>query len=119
MLDRTKPFSNFYNDLMQFEKDGNNEMIDFSWFESTIGTKEIETLLQNKKVLLIKNVIPLNQIEDRNTSQRFVTFIDIAYDKKIKIKIHSEFPVDEFITTSPQDAFQRTVSRFNELLSGE
>ena len=104
---------------MQLEKDSNNEIIDFSWFESAIGVKEIETLLENRKVLLVKNVIPLRQIEDRNTSQRFVMFIDIAYDKKVKIKIHSEFPVDEFIKTSPQDGFQRTVSRLNELLRGE
>ncbi len=48
----------------------------------------------------------------------FMRFIDVAYDKKIRLVLWSEVPLDELYTHGPLvHGFQRTLSRLVEMQS--
>ena len=53
-----------------------------------------------------------------NQQQRFITFIDIIYEKKIPLMITSQVSIDDLSSSkSLKDPFKRTVSRLYELTS--
>ena len=55
---------------------------------------------------------------DKNTQQRFITLIDILYEKKIPLLISSNFQLDEILSSmSLSEPFKRTKSRIYELTS--
>ena len=60
------------------------------------------------------------KFDDINSNQqyRFITLIDIVYDKKIPIAVSAEKNLDEFNSSkSLKEPFKRTISRLYELTS--
>ena len=65
----------------------------------------------------IENLPNFNE-SNSNQQQRFITFIDIIYEKKIPLMIKSEVELNLLQTAdSMKEPFKRTVSRLYELTS--
>ena len=67
--------------------------------------------------IFIENLPKFNEINS-NQQQRFITFIDIIYEKKIPLMIKSEVELNSLESSkSMKIPFKRTVSRLHELTS--
>ncbi len=67
--------------------------------------------------IVIENVPQFNDINS-NQQLRFITLIDIVYDKNIPIAITANSNLDQFSSTkSLEKEFKRTTSRLYELTS--
>ena len=67
--------------------------------------------------IFIKNLPKFNQ-NNSNQQQRFITFIDIIYEKRIPLMITSEENLDFLGSSNNLNApFKRTTSRLYELTS--
>jgi len=80
-----------------------------------LGAEDYIEISKCCKFILIMN-IPFFKEENINQQKRFITLIDILYEKKIYLMISSERPI-EFLTTPMKstDPFKRTISRLFEL----
>ena len=66
---------------------------------------------------MIENIPQLNDINS-NQQLRFITLIDIIYDKNIPIAITANQNLDQFSSSrSLEKEFKRTISRLYELTS--
>ena len=69
--------------------------------------------------MLMKNVQKL-KIKNSNQQLRFITLLDIIYDKNIPIAVTASQNLDEFTSSrSLEKQFKRTISRLHELTSTE
>ena len=67
--------------------------------------------------MVIDNVPQFNDLNS-NQQHRFITLIDIMYDKKIPIAISAEKNLEDFKSSQLlSDPFKRTISRLYELTS--
>ena len=67
---------------------------------------------------MVFDIIPQFNVINSNQEQRFITLIDIVYDKKIPIAVTAEKNLDELTSSkSLKDPFNRTISRLYELTS--
>ena len=67
--------------------------------------------------IIIEN-IPIFKSDNSNQQQRFITLIDILYEKNIPLMISSQLQLD--LLSSSEDLkkiFKRTISRLYELTS--
>jgi cell division protein ZapE len=100
---------NFYNGITRFDfKD---------LCEKNIGAEDYIKIAETCKFIIIEN-IPNFSNDNSNQQQRFVTLIDILYEKNIPLLISSKSQID-LITSSKnlRDVFKRTLSRMHELTS--
>ena len=69
------------------------------------------------RIIIIENIPNFNN-ENSNQQQRFITLIDILYEKNIPLMITSKSQLN-FISSSKslEDIFKRTISRLYELTS--
>ena len=67
---------------------------------------------------MVIDKIPKFDDINSNQQQRFITLIDIVYDKKIPIAVTAEQNLDEMTSSkSLKESFNRTISRLYELTS--
>jgi cell division protein ZapE len=100
---------NFYDGIVKF----NFEEL----CNRNLGSEDYLNISQNSKFILIEN---LPDFDDNNSDQqqRFITLIDIIYEKKIPILISSKNSLDKLNSSqSLSQIFKRTISRLYELTS--
>ena len=82
-----------------------------------IGAEDYLEIIKNCKFIVIDNV---PQFDDTNSNQqqRFITLIDVIYDKNIPISVTADQNLDEFRSSKLlEKPFKRTISRLYELTS--
>lgn len=100
---------NFYDGIVKF----NFEEL----CKRNLGSEDYLNISQNSKFILIEN---LPDFDDNNSDQqqRFITLIDIIYEKKIPILISSKNSLNKLNSSqSLSQIFKRTISRLYELTS--
>ena len=82
-----------------------------------LGSEDYIEIAKESDFIFIENLPKFNEINS-NQQQRFITFIDIIYEKKIPLMIKSEVELNSLESTnSMKKPFKRTVSRLYELTS--
>ena len=82
-----------------------------------LGSQDYIEIAKESDFIFIENLPKFNEINS-NQQQRFITFIDIIYEKKIPLMIKSEVELNSLESTnSMKKTFKRTVSRLYELTS--
>ena len=82
-----------------------------------LGSEDYIEIAKESEFIFIENLPKFNEINS-NQQQRFITFIDIIYEKKIPLMIKSEVELNSLEPSkSMKDPFKRTVSRLHELTS--
>ena len=100
---------NFYEKVVKFEFE---ELCD-----RNLGSEDYIKIAKNCEFIFIKNLPKFNE-NNLNQQQRFITLIDIIYEKKIPLMITSQVDLN-LIKSSKSIAgpFKRTISRLYELVS--
>ena len=81
------------------------------------GSEDYIKIANESDFIFIENLPNFNE-SNSNQQQRFITFIDIIYEKKIPLMIKSEVELNSLESTnSMKKPFKRTVSRLYELTS--
>ena len=99
----------FYEGIVRFTF---NELCD-----QNLGAEDYLEIIKVSEFMFIDNI---PQFDDINSNQqhRFITLIDIIYDKKIPIAISADNNLNEFNSSkSLKEPFKRTISRLYELTS--
>jgi cell division protein ZapE len=100
---------NFYDGIVKF----NFEEL----CNRNLGSEDYLNISQNSKFILIENLPDFDE-NNSDQQQRFITLIDIIYEKKIPILISSKNSLDKLNSAqSLSQIFQRTISRLYELTS--
>ncbi len=100
---------NFYEGICRFNFD---ELCD-----NNLGAEDYLEIVKNLKFMIIEKIPQFNDINS-NQQQRFITLIDIIYDKNLPIAVTASQDVSKFTSSrSLQEPFKRTVSRLYQLTS--
>jgi cell division protein ZapE len=82
-----------------------------------IGAEDYIKIAESSTFIVIENIPNFNN-DNSNQQQRFVTLIDILYEKKIPLLVSSKSQLDSIISSNNlRDVFKRTISRLHELTS--
>ena len=82
-----------------------------------MGAEDYLEIVKVSKFIVIDQIPKFDDINS-NQQQRFITLIDIVYDKKIPIAVTAEKSLDELTSSrSLEEPFKRTISRLYELTS--
>tara|TARA_S200000501_G_scaffold321966_1_gene317706 strand:- start:505 stop:1551 length:1047 start_codon:yes stop_codon:yes gene_type:complete len=82
-----------------------------------LGSEDYIVISNNCDFIFIENLPDFNE-SNSNQQQRFITLIDIVYEKKIPLMITSQFDLETINSSkSMKEPFKRTVSRLFELTS--
>ena len=87
--------------------------------DKNLGAEDYLEIIKVSKFMAIDQI---PQFDDINSNQqhRFITLIDIVYDKKIPIAVTAEKNLDELTSSkSLKEPFKRTISRLYELTSSK
>ena len=85
--------------------------------ERNLGSEDYISIADNCNFIFIENLPDFNE-GNSNQQQRFITFIDIIYEKKIPLMITSNVNLDKINSAkSIKEPFKRTISRLYELTS--
>ena len=100
---------NFYDGVIKFTFD--------ELFNKNLGSEDYIAIADISDFIFIINLPKFDQ-NNSNQQQRFITFIDIIYEKRIPLMITSEENLD-FLRSSNNlsEPFKRTISRLHELTS--
>ena len=99
----------FYEGVVRFTF---NELCD-----QNLGAEDYLEIINVSEFIFIDKIPKFDDINS-NQQHRFITLIDIVYDKKIPIAVSAEKSLDEFNSSkSLKEPFKRTVSRLYELTS--
>ena len=100
---------NFYEGVARFNF---NELCD-----QNLGAEDYLEIIKNCKFIVIDQ-IPQFDDNNSNQQQRFITLLDVIYDKNIPISITANQNLDEFKSSKLlKKPFKRTISRLYELTS--
>ena len=100
---------NFFNGIAKFNFD--------ELCNRNIGSEDYIEIANNCSFIFIENLPDFNHTNS-NQQQRFVTLIDILYEKKIPLMITSEKSLDTISSSADiSNVFKRTISRLHELTS--
>ncbi len=106
---RSLLIENFYDGVVKFEFE---ELCD-----KNLGSEDFIEIAKNCKFIFIQNLPDFNE-NNSNQQQRFITLIDILYEKKIPLMITSKVNLDLIKSAkSIAEPFKRTISRLYELTS--
>ena len=106
---RKLKIENFYERIIKFE------FADLC--NKNLGSEDYIMIANNCDFIFIEN-LPNFKDDNSNQQQRFITLIDIIYEKKIPLMITSEVNLDLIKSSkSMVDPFKRTISRLYELTS--
>ena len=106
---RVFEIKNYYEGISRFDF---KELCD-----QNLGAEDYMEIAKNSKFIVIENI---PQFDDINSNQqlRFITLIDIIYDKNIPIAITVSSSLEQFHSSkSIKKEFERTISRLYELTS--
>ena len=82
-----------------------------------IGAEDYIKIADTCKFIIIENIPNFNN-DNSNQQQRFITLIDILYEKNILLLVSSKSKLNSLSTSkSLRDVFKRTISRLHELTS--
>ena len=82
-----------------------------------VGAEDFIKIANTCSFIIIENIPNFNN-DNSNQQQRFVTLIDILYEKKIPLMITSKSQLNSISSSkSLNDVFKRTISRLYELTS--
>ncbi len=99
----------FYEGVVRFTFD---ELCDKS-----LGAEDYLEIAKVSKFIVIDKIPKFDDINS-NQQHRFITLVDIVYDKKIPIAVTAEKNLDELTSSkSLKEPFNRTISRLYELTS--
>ena len=85
--------------------------------DRNLGSEDYISITDSCNFLFIKNLPNFNE-NNSNQQHRFITLIDIIYEKKIPLMITSNKSLDEINSSkSLREPFKRTISRLYELTS--
>ena len=106
---RKLEISEYYNGIAKF---------DFTDLcDANLGAEDFIEISNKCKFIVIENIPNFND-ENSNQQQRFITLIDIVYEKKIPLMITSEVDLNSLKSSkSIAEPFKRTISRLHELTS--
>ena len=108
---RSLKIDNFYEGISRFNF---KELCD-----QNLGAEDYLEIAKNSNFIVIENVPQFNDINS-NQQLRFITLLDVIYDKKIPISVTANQSLDKFTSSkSLEKEFKRTISRLYELTSKE
>ena len=85
--------------------------------DENLGSEDYIKISSICKFIVIEN-IPFFSEENSNQQQRFITLIDILYEKKIPLLVSSKSQLNSITSSNNlRDVFKRTISRLHELTS--
>ncbi len=100
---------NYYGRVIKFNFD--------EIFNKNSGSEDYIEIAKESDLIFIENLPNFNE-GNSNQQQRFITFIDIIYEKKIPLMIKSEVDLNSIGSAkSLKEPFKRTVSRLYEMTS--
>ena len=100
---------NFYDRVTKFNFD--------ELFNNNLGSEDYTRIAKESDFIFIENLPNFNE-DNSNQQQRFITFIDIIYEKKIPLMIKSEVDLNSLCSSkSLTEPFKRTLSRLYEMTS--
>ena len=102
---------NFYEGFVRFNF---NQLCD-----QNLGAEDYLEMIKNCKFIIIEQIPQFNDTNS-NQQQRFITLLDVIYDKNIPIAVTANQNLDEFTSSRLlEKPFERTISRLYELTSIE
>ncbi len=102
---------NFYDGIARFNF---NDLCN-----QNLGAEDYLEIIKNCKFLVIDQVPQFNDINS-NQQKRFITLLDVIYDKGIPLAVSADQKLDEFTSSRLlENSFKRTISRLYELTSVE
>ena len=102
---------NFYEGMARFDFD--------DLCNQNLGAEDYLEIIKNCKFITLDNIPQFNDVNS-NQQQRFITLIDVLYDKDIPLAVTAEKNIDQFTSSRLlENPFKRTVSRLYELTSVE
>jgi cell division protein ZapE len=100
---------NFYEGIARFNF---NDLCD-----QYLGAEDYLTIIKNCKFIVIDQIPQFNDTNS-NQQQRFITLLDVIYDKSIPIAVTANQNLDQFTSSRLlEKPFKRTISRLYELTS--
>ena len=85
--------------------------------DQNLGAEDYLEISKVSNFIVIKNIPQFNDINS-NQQQRFITLLDVLYDKDIPVAITANQDLDKFNSSkSLEKQFKRTISRLHELTS--
>ena len=100
---------NFYDGVIKFNFD--------ELFNKNLGSEDYIAIADISDFIFIINLPKFDQ-NNSNQQQRFITFIDIIYEKRIPLMITSEENLEFLgLSNNLNEPFKRTISRLHELTS--
>ncbi|MDC0179126.1 cell division protein ZapE [Candidatus Pelagibacter sp.] len=108
---RDYKIENFYEGIARFNFD--------DLCNRNLGAEDYLEIIKNCKFIILDHIPQFNDINS-NQQQRFITLIDIIYDKNIPLAVTAEQNIDQFTSSRLlENPFKRTISRLYELTSVE
>ncbi|MDC0445715.1 cell division protein ZapE [Candidatus Pelagibacter sp.] len=102
---------NFYEGVARFDFD--------DLCNQNLGAEDYLEIIKNCKFIILDHIPQFNDINS-NQQQRFITLIDVIYDKNIPLAVTAEQNIDQFTSSRLlENPFKRTISRLYELTSVE
>ena len=87
--------------------------------DQNLGAEDYLEITKNSKFIIIEKIPKFDDINS-NQQQRFITLIDVIYDKNIPIAVTAEKNIEKLGTSiSLEKPFKRTISRLYELTSND
>jgi cell division protein ZapE len=100
---------NFYDGIARFQFD--------QLCDQNLGAEDYLEIAKISKFIVIEKIPQFDDFNS-NQQQRFITLIDVIYDKNIPISVTANQSLDEFTSSkSLEKTFKRTLSRLYELTS--
>lgn len=100
---------NFYEEIIRFN---------FKHLcDQNLGAEDYLEIVKNCKFMVIDQIPKFNDVNS-NQQQRFITLIDVIYDKNISLAVTADQNLDQFTSSRLlEKPFKRTISRLYELTS--
>ena len=106
---RNFEIKNFYEGISRFDFD--------DLCDQNLGSEDYLKIAENSNFMIIEKIPEFNEINS-NQQQRFITLIDIIYDKNVPLAVTAKNSLKKFTTSkSLEEPFKRTISRLYELTS--
>ena len=102
---------NFYEGIVRFNF--------YQLCNENLGAEDYLEIIKNCKFMVIDQVPQFNDTNS-NQQQRFITLMDVIYDKNISLAVTAAQNLDQFTSSRLlEKPFKRTISRLYELTSKE
>ena len=106
---RTFEIKRFYEGVLRFDF---QDLCD-----QNLGAEDYLEIAKNSKFIIIENIPQFNEVNS-NQQLRFITLLDIIYDKNIPIAVTANESLDKISSSrSLEKEFKRSISRLYELTS--